>query len=70
MQIPPNSQILIAGRMILTDHMGWKDIHKTKCSHLVLVIRKRKTEEEVTASAPLFIHFEFEVPTHFVNLDY
>lgn len=62
MKIPPDSQILIAGRMILTDHMGWKDIQNTKCSHIVLVIRKQKTEEEATASATPFIHFEFEVP--------
>lgn len=66
MQIPPDSQILIAGRVILTDHMGWKYIQNTKCSHLVLVIRKRKTEE-VTPPATHFIHFEFEVLTHFMN---
>ncbi|KAH6990106.1 ubiquitin-related domain-containing protein [Ilyonectria destructans] len=60
LKIPPDSQILIAGRMILTDHMGWKDIQNTKCSHLVLVIRKRKTEEVTWSSTP-FIHFEFEV---------
>ncbi|KAH8649580.1 hypothetical protein BGZ61DRAFT_469516 [Ilyonectria robusta] len=60
LKIPPSSQILTAGGLMLSDGMGLEEIKRTQCSRLGLIIREHRPYE-VPTRKPKEVRIEFDV---------